>query len=70
MNLTRDNVKVLCDDIIASGGDRTDIEFAMFAAFNVVIGHGGEGPWPGWPECVYCGAHGGGGHGGLCPSGG
>lgn len=66
--LTRDNVKTLCDNIIANGGDRTDIEFAMLATFNSIIGPGGKGPYLGWPKCIYCGAYGGGGHGGLCPS--
>lgn len=32
------------------------------------IGQGGAGHDPNIPECEYCGAYGGGGHGGNCPN--
>lgn len=37
-------------------------------ALGARIGRGGGGPDPSIPECPVCGAHGGGGHGGLCPN--
>jgi hypothetical protein len=34
---------------------------------GIQIGRGGSGPGP-EPRCEYCGANGGGGHGGFCPN--
>jgi len=72
MATVREQVKALADDVLAKGGGVTDIRLAVFAAFDIIIGHGGMGDpdrVQDWPLCRYCGAWGGGGHGGFCPAG-
>lgn len=39
------------------------------AKTGIFIGGGGAGSDPSVPECGYCHAFGGGGHGGFCPNG-
>lgn len=68
--VTRENVKKVADQVLAAGGTKLDIDFALYQAMNVMMGEGGKGPWQqGWPDCRYCDASGGGGHAGLCPAG-
>lgn len=69
MPVTRENVKRIADQVLAKGGTKLDIDFALFQAMNVMMGEGGKGSWEGWPACRYCDASGGGGHAGLCPAG-
>ncbi len=68
--VTRENVKRIADEVLAAGGTKLDIDFALFQEMNVMMGQGGIGPWEDWPTCRYCEARGGGGHAGLCPAGG
>lgn len=68
----REQIRELADDVLAKGGDADEVRLAVFARFNLVIGQGGQGSAAyekDYPKCRYCGAWGGGGHGGLCPGG-
>jgi hypothetical protein len=46
------------------------MQIALYIDFKLTIGHGGKGRTDmldAFPPCRYCGAWGGGGHGGFCP---
>ena len=62
-------VREVADRIIAGGGSPSDVRLAVLEECSVLIGRGGSGTYPNVPACPYCGANGGGGHGGFCPGG-
>jgi hypothetical protein len=69
----KDDIRRLADEVLANGGDREDLQIALYSKFEVTIGKGGNGRDDllfDFPPCRYCGAWGGGGHGGFCPNGG
>jgi hypothetical protein len=66
----RDKIREVADEILDRGGDRDDMQIALYTDFGLTIGHGGKGRTDmldDFPPCRYCGAWGGGGHGGFCP---
>lgn len=68
----KEDIRRLADEVLADGGDESDIRLAVFLQFNCSMGRGGQGSpqfAQDWPRCRYCGAWGGGGHGGFCPAG-
>lgn len=71
--LGKRDVKGLDKRVVASAKAMTaagivpDEQVRVFmTAFFVQLGEGGSGSGP-YPRCPYCGAEGGGGHGGYCP---
>jgi hypothetical protein len=62
-------IREVADPIIKAGGNPDDVNAAIWKELQVSIGRGGKGPQGTEiePHCSYCGAYGGGGHGGLCP---
>ncbi len=65
----RDRIKAVADPLIAEGMDHEAVRFAVWRELRIGIGGGGGGLDKTVPTCPYCGANGGGGHGGLCPGG-
>ena len=73
-----DRVRAVADPLIEHGGYTPDMIYtAVFQALGIGIGkgEGGSNPAATYPgpmgetaSCPYCGATGGGGHGGFCPS--
>lgn len=67
MNLEIHDIPVLCRGWTAAGIEVAE-QIRMLARRGVYIGRGGDGHDARVPECPYCHARGGGGHGGLCPN--
>ena len=67
----RDLIRETADRVIAEGGTPDDVRTAVREATTITIGRGGDGllSLDDWPQCPYCGARRGGGHGGFCPNG-
>jgi hypothetical protein len=65
----RQQLRDLIDPLLEKGANRETVDFETSRVFGIQLGQGGQGPNP-VPECKYCGAYGGGGHGGFCPNGG
>jgi len=63
-----DQIRAVADPLIKSGATPAAVNIELRRRLGVEIGRGGGGPHD-VPECRYCGAYGGGGHGGLCPGG-
>lgn len=73
-----ERVRAVADPLIEHGGYTPDMIYtAVFHALGIGIGKGGGGTNPAvtYPgplgetaSCPYCGATGGGGHGGFCPT--
>lgn len=59
----------VADPLIAASKSWQAVQAEVWAVLGVGIGIGGSGPVSGIKSCPYCGAYGGGGHGGLCPRG-
>ena len=74
-----ERVRAVADPLIIHGGYTPDMIYdAVFQALGVGLGKGGGGtntavtypsPLGEVAACPYCGATGGGGHGGFCPNG-
>jgi hypothetical protein len=64
----RANIRAFAAPVIARGGSPAEVRAAVRASLGVEIGEGGSGPSPLLAVCQYCGAYGGGGHGGFCPN--
>jgi hypothetical protein len=74
-----ERVRAVADPLITHGGYTPDMIYdAVFQALGVGMGKGGSGddssvlypsPLGMVAVCPYCGATGGGGHGGFCPNG-
>jgi hypothetical protein len=62
-------IKAIADPLIAQGATPAGINIELRKAGLNEIGRGGGGLSDDVPECRYCGAYGGGGHGGFCPGG-
>jgi len=71
MSSLRDLIKETADRVIAEGATPDDVREAVRLATTITIGRGGDGQYSleEWPQCPYCGAQRGGGHGGMCPKG-
>lgn len=65
----RERIRAVADPLIADGRDNMDVRSQILAQLGIGIGGGGGGTDQSIPACKICGAHGGGGHGGLCPEG-
>jgi hypothetical protein len=74
---TSGRIRTLADPLIERGYTPDQIYEAVFSALGIGIGRGGGGTntgvtYPGplgeSAVCPYCGATGGGGHGGFCPT--
>ncbi len=65
----RDQVKAIADPLVATGATPAEINEVLRGQLWLMIGGGGKGPDESIPRCAYCGACGGGGHGGFCPNG-
>jgi hypothetical protein len=63
-------IREIADPLIAAGEPPSVVRDAVLWQLRVGIGTGGGGPDESIPPCKYCGAYGGGGHGGFCPNGG
>ena len=61
-------VRAIADPLIEQGATPAQVIQAILDQLDIGIGKGGAGPYD-IPPCPYCGAYGGGGHGGLCPRG-
>jgi hypothetical protein len=61
-------VRAIADPLIEQGATPEQVRQAILDQLDIGIGAGGAGPYD-IPPCPYCGARGGGGHGGLCPRG-
>lgn len=63
--------QVIVDRVAAAmtrAGVRYPVQVEVLSlALGIRIGAGGRGPNVTIPACPYCGAYGGGGHGGFCP---
>ena len=68
VNTILGKIKAIADPMIEQGATPAAVNLELRKQLSLEIGRGGGGPY-GIPECRYCGAYGGGGHGGLCPSG-
>jgi hypothetical protein len=71
---TADIIRQVADPLIAAGLDHEQVRAEVLARTGLGIG-GGGGAGSSFGDrdnraCPYCGATGGGGHGGLCPNGG
>jgi len=64
-----DQIRAVADALIEQGATPAAVNLELRKRSLPEIGRGGGGVWD-IPECRYCGAYGGGGHGGLCPAGG
>jgi hypothetical protein len=64
-----EKIRAVADVLIEQGATPAGINLELRKHSLPEIGRGGGGPYDGLPECRYCGAYGGGGHGGLCPGG-
>jgi hypothetical protein len=73
-----ERVRAVADPLITHGGYTPDMIYdAVFQALGIGLGKGGGGdqnvlypsPLGMVTVCPYCGATGGGGHGGFCPNG-
>lgn len=62
-----DQVKSVADMHIENGANPQVVRMHVKMMTGVSIGEGGSGTDPSIPPCPYCGAFGGGGHGGSCP---
>jgi hypothetical protein len=69
VNLLEQQIRAIADPLIAGGATPAAVNLELRKHSLPEIGQGGGGPLDGVPECRYCGAYGGGGHGGLCPGG-
>jgi hypothetical protein len=58
-------IREVADPLIIEHAE--EIRMSVLRATGIGIGGGGGGAIEGYPPCPYCGANGGGGHGGLCP---
>lgn len=74
---TSARIKAVADQLIERGYTPDQVYDAVFSALGIGIGKGGGGTnagvlYPGplgeAAVCPYCGATGGGGHGGFCPT--
>ena len=66
----KDDIRRVADEVLDSGGDRDDMQIELYIDFKLTLGQGGRGRedlLDEFPPCKYCGAWGGGGHGGFCP---
>jgi hypothetical protein len=61
-----EQIRAIADPVIAAGGTPVDVNIALRRTLGIEIGCGGGGNQD-IPPCPYCGAFGGGGHGGFCP---
>lgn len=62
---TADQLRSIADMLIENGASHETVRLRLATQTGYGIGGGGKGPGDG-PECPYCGAQGGGGHGGGC----
>jgi len=65
----RELIKETADRVIAEGANPVDVRGEVLRVHGIGIGGGGGGTDPAVKLCPYCGAYGGGGHGGFCPNG-
>lgn len=65
----RERIKAIADPLIEHGADHVYVRQVIHRELGIGIGGGGGGSDPDIPPCPYCGASGGGGHGGFCPEG-
>lgn len=66
----RDQIRAVGDPLIEAGKNDLEVRTEIYKVLGIGIGGGGGGTQESTsPHCAYCGAYGGGGHGGLCPNG-
>lgn len=65
-----DTIREIADPLIAAGEPPFKVRDAVQRHTHVGIGTGSGGTDENILPCGYCGAYGGGGHGGFCPNGG